>query len=69
VEKEPTEKMHSVPFKNINQVMSKKKQARKIIAYLISIVAPAKTNKGIAKQGHAALAKFKNHFPELVKYL
>jgi hypothetical protein len=59
----------AVPIANINQVMSKKKQARKLIAYLIDIVAPAKTKKGIAKQGHKALAKFKKQFPELIQYL
>lgn len=63
------EQYGAVSIPNINRVMSKKKQARKLIRYLISIVKPAETRSGIAKQGHTALAKFKNHFPELVPYI
>ncbi len=59
----------SYPILNINDDMSKKKQARKIVVYLISIMKPAKTTKGVAKQRKNALAQFKKHFPELFCYL
>ncbi len=66
---ENSEKIKLKEIKNINEVMTKQQQAKKILQYLLSVLVPAKTTKARKLQKEKAKKSLIKHFPELAQFV